>query len=122
MITQGQRFTFEGGHSVEISVTVNGEQHRHDVEPRPQLRERPGDARGTEIDDGERWGVARVDVLLVRRPQAVVRERGLCLGDDRVNRLADAVRVPGFGRQRLVLAWPVEDRRLGAHSDATLVH
>jgi len=37
MITQGQRFTFEGGHSVEISVTVNGEQHTNDVEPRTLL-------------------------------------------------------------------------------------
>ncbi len=37
MITQGQRFTFEGGHSVEITVTVNGEQHTNDVEPRTLL-------------------------------------------------------------------------------------
>src|SRR3954451_6130245 len=37
MITPGQRFTFEGGHSVEISVTVNGAQHTHDVEPRTLL-------------------------------------------------------------------------------------
>ena len=37
MITQGQRFTFEGGHSVEISVTVNGTVHESDVEPRTLL-------------------------------------------------------------------------------------
>jgi aerobic carbon-monoxide dehydrogenase small subunit len=37
MITPGQHFCFEGGQSVEISVTVNGVQHTHDVEPRTLL-------------------------------------------------------------------------------------
>jgi len=37
MMSRGQHFRFEGGLAVEISVTVNGVQHTHDVEPRTFL-------------------------------------------------------------------------------------
>jgi carbon-monoxide dehydrogenase small subunit len=37
MMTRGQHFSSKGAFAVEISVTVNGVQHTHDVEPRTLL-------------------------------------------------------------------------------------